>query len=128
MREYDFYVYMLLCADGSLYVGMTNSWRRRMIEHAQGLNPKCYTFMRRPLKLVYIQHFDYVHDAIRREKQLKGWSRKKKLALIQNDEETLFKFSRRKGVQEKEKRHKPCHPEVHSPQRSINTTCEGPEG
>ncbi len=52
-----YYVYILSCADGSFYTGITNDLERRVGEHAFGINPNCYTFERRPLKLVYSADF-----------------------------------------------------------------------
>ncbi|MFY9665948.1 MAG: GIY-YIG nuclease family protein [Candidatus Cybelea sp.] len=80
-----YFVYMLLCADGSFYVGITNNLERRVGEHVVGLDPRCYTFKRRPLELVYSSDFCSVNDAIAWEKHLKGWSRAKKTALIASD-------------------------------------------
>ncbi len=80
-----YYVYMLLCADGSFYVGVTNDLELRFGQHQFGLDPRCYTFKRRPLKLVNSSDFRNVDDAIAWEKHLKGWSRAKKRALIASD-------------------------------------------
>ena len=80
-----YYVYMLLCADGSFYVGITNNLELRFGQHQFGFDPSCYTFKRRPLKLVHSSDFRNVDDAIAWEKQLKGWSRAKKSGLIEND-------------------------------------------
>jgi putative endonuclease len=80
-----YYVYMLRCADGSFYVGVTSDLEQRVGEHAFGADPFCYTFERRPLELVHSSDFHDIDDAIRWEKQLKGWSRRKKIALIAND-------------------------------------------
>ena len=83
MRFY--YVYMLECSDGSYYTGFTNNYERRLYEHNAGTNPKAYTFNRRPVKLVYLTEFTEPIKGIEFEKQLKGWSRKKKIALINGD-------------------------------------------
>ncbi len=80
-----YYVYMLLCADGSFYVGITNNLELRIGQHQFGIDPRCYTFKRRPFKLVHSSDFHNVDEAIGWEKQLKGWSRAKKLALIGSD-------------------------------------------
>jgi len=80
-----YYVYMLLCADGSFYVGITNNLELRLGQHEFGFDPSCYTFSRRPVKLVHSSGFQNVDDAIAWEKQLKGWSRAKKSALVAND-------------------------------------------
>jgi putative endonuclease len=93
MREY--YVYILKCVDGSLYTGVTNDYQRRFKEHQDGLNPSCYTYKRRPVELVHVSIFRYVLDAIAFEKQLKGWSRKKKEALIAKDIEQLKKLAKK---------------------------------
>lgn len=83
------YVYILQCADGSYYTGVTNDPDRRVIEHNTGIDPKAYTFSRRPVKLVWLyQCFDPNH-AIEMEKQIKGWSRKKKEALIRENWDEL---------------------------------------
>lgn len=62
---------------------------RRLSEHDDGLNSKCYTFKRRPLKLVFEKEFGNVLQAISFEKRLKGWSKAKKDALIKNEFERL---------------------------------------
>ena len=80
-----YYVYMLLCADGSFYVGITNNLELRIGQHQFGIDPRCYTFKRRPFKLVHSSDFHNVDEAIAWEKQLKGWSRAKKIALTRSD-------------------------------------------
>jgi putative endonuclease len=80
-----YFVYMLLCDDGTYYTGVTHDTERRAAEHNEGLNPRCYTYTRRPVRLVFSSQFKEIDDAIRFEKQLKGWSRKKKAALIRGD-------------------------------------------
>ncbi|MBD1384253.1 GIY-YIG nuclease family protein [Mucilaginibacter rigui] len=77
-----YHVYILLCSDGSYYTGVTNNIERRMIEHESGENPNCYTFKRRPLKLVFNEVFADINQAIAFEKQVKGWRRAKKEAII----------------------------------------------
>lgn len=88
-----FYVYILKCSDNSFYTGVTNHPKRRFSEHCEGLNPKSYTFRRRPLKMVYCEMFADINQAIDWEKQIKGWSRKKKIALINDKWEELPAFS-----------------------------------
>ena len=90
----SFWVYIVQCRDASYYIGITNDTERRVAEHNQGLDPHCYTFMRRPVCLVYASEFHDPNDAIRFEKQIKGWSRKKKHALIRGDWTTIVKVSR----------------------------------
>ena len=78
-------VYILLCRDGSYYVGTTrDSLERRVAEHNEG-SFGSYTSPRRPVQLVFHEEFDRVTDAIAAERQLKGWRRAKKEALIRGD-------------------------------------------
>ena len=95
MRK-EYFVYILECSDKSYYVGVTNDVERRCEEHACGINRDCYTFERRPVRLVYSQSFWYINDAIRFEKVVKDWSRKKRQALIRKDFEALRLLSRKK--------------------------------
>ena len=83
-------VYILLCRDGSYYVGTTrDSLERRVAEHNEG-SFGGYTSPRRPVQLVFHEEFDRVTDAIAAERQLKGWRRaKKKEVLICGDYEAL---------------------------------------
>jgi putative endonuclease len=87
------YVYILECADDSFYVGVTNDVGRRFIEHVTGFHEDAYTFKRRPLKLVFCKQFDSPMKAIKYEKQLKSWTRAKKVALINNDLVLLHELS-----------------------------------
>ena len=91
-----YYTYILKCNDESYYVGVTNNVKRRLIEHNQGLNKDCYTFGRRPVQLAYYESFKYILNAIHREKELKGWSRAKKEALIAGDKLRIKELSRGK--------------------------------
>lgn len=91
MKRY--YVYILLCSDGSYYTGVTNDPDRRLLEHEAGLNPKAYTHRRRPVKLVFCNDFRRIEDAIAAEKQLKGWSRKKKEALIKGNWDLIHELA-----------------------------------
>jgi putative endonuclease len=77
------FVYMLRCADGSFYVGSAtgDDLTKRVTEHQMGAYPG-YTSTRRPVTLVWSEHFERITDAIAVERQIKGWSRAKKLALI----------------------------------------------
>ena len=74
-----YYLYILLCSDESFYVGMTNDLERRKQEHDDGVNEGAYTADRRPVTLVYVEESKYVNNTIKREKQIKGWSRAKKM-------------------------------------------------
>lgn len=84
-----YFVYVLRCSDGSYYTGVTNDWEARLAQHQNGEDTSCYTYKRRPLKLVHLAEFRDVLDAIAFEKQVKGWSRKKKEALIRKEYEKL---------------------------------------
>jgi putative endonuclease len=91
MKEY--WVYILRCADGKYYTGVTNYIEERVRQHQEGIDPYCFTYKRRPTELVYQCVFREVMDAIRAEKQIKGWSRKKKEALIRGDFVLLHELS-----------------------------------
>ena len=82
-------VYIVECHDGAYYVGVTNNLERRLWEHNTGFDKKCYTFKRRPVELKYYESCSDINQAITYEKQLKGWSRKKKQALFREDFEEL---------------------------------------
>ena len=83
-REYDFWVYIMTNKlDSALYIGMTNDLTRRVSEHQPGEIPG-FTADYRCHKLVFREYYSDVRDAIDREKQLKSWSRKKKVALIES--------------------------------------------
>ncbi|MFD1629031.1 GIY-YIG nuclease family protein [Pseudopedobacter beijingensis] len=77
-----YYVYILKCIDNSYYTGVTNNIERRMYEHLTGENTTCYTYKRRPITLVFCEEFNDINQVIAFEKQVKGWSRKKKEAII----------------------------------------------
>jgi len=88
------FVYILRCKDGTYYVGSTRgSLEDRVAQHNAG-NFGGYTASRRPVVLVWQQKFQYVTDAIAAERQLKGWSRAKKEALIRGDFELLHALAR----------------------------------
>ena len=87
--SHTYSVYILECSDGSYYTGVTNDLERRLWEHNTGSNIGCYTYAKRPLKLKYYETSKHIKQAILREKQLKGWSRKKKEALFREDWEEL---------------------------------------
>ena len=79
------YLYILRCADGSYYVGtMVSGLDRRIAEHQTGAFGG-HTSTRRPVTHVYHQHFLRLDDAVRAERQVKGWRREKKEALIRGD-------------------------------------------
>jgi putative endonuclease len=89
---------MLLCADCSYYVGSATGYDlwKRITEHQTGAYPG-YTFSRRPVQLVWSEHFDWITDAIATERKIKGWSKAKKQALIKGDWESIRRLSRRRA-------------------------------
>jgi predicted GIY-YIG superfamily endonuclease len=78
------FVYILKCADGSYYTGSTTNLERRMAQHQVGFF-KGYTSTRLPVELVWCEDFPTEHAAFLCERQIKGWSRAKKEALIRGD-------------------------------------------
>ena len=90
----SYWTYMLRCADGSYYIGVTNDLERRVYEHKFGFDPRCYTFKRRPVELVHCSEFHHIDEAIACEKRLKGWSRAKKQALVENDWPRIRRLAR----------------------------------
>ncbi|WP_416865313.1 MAG: GIY-YIG nuclease family protein [Imperialibacter sp.] len=95
MNQYT--VYILKCADGSYYTGVTNDIDRRLYEHKIGYDTKSYTFKRRPVELVFKEHFGEINKAIAFEKQIKGWSRAKKEALMKQDWGALKELSKNRS-------------------------------
>jgi len=96
------FVYVLKCADDSYYVGSATGddlWKR-IAEHETGAY-RGYTFTRRPVRLVWSEHFDRITDAIAAERQIKGWSRAKKEALIGGDWTKLRGLAKRRGGKKK---------------------------
>lgn len=91
MKKYV--VYILVCSDKSYYTGITNNVFLREEQHNEGLDRKAYTFTKRPVQLVWYQEFLNPNEAIEKEKQIKGWSRKKKEALINDNAEKLPKLA-----------------------------------
>ncbi len=81
MKDYTYFVYILASASRVLYIGVTNSVERRTKEHRDELEGFCRKY--RVWRLVHYKRFQWVHNALRREKILKGWSREKKIALIE---------------------------------------------
>ncbi|WP_396157766.1 GIY-YIG nuclease family protein [Flavobacterium sp.] len=90
----SYFVYILKCSDQSYYTGFTNNLERRLAEHRFGKNKECYTFDKNPLELVWFETFNDVLDAIATEKRIKGWSKIKKEALINNDWDKLVLYSK----------------------------------
>ena|SRR6266436_5386366 len=92
------FVYMLRCADNSYYVGNAagDDISKRIVEHQTGAYPG-YTYSRRPVQLVWSDYFDRITDAIAAERQIKGWSRAKKEALIRGEWDLLKRLAKRRA-------------------------------
>ena len=88
-----FHVYILRCSDGSYYTGHTDKLESRLSAHQQG-TIHGYTQKRRPVRLVFAEELPTRQDAIARERQIKGWSRAKKEALIAGDWDKLTKLAK----------------------------------
>ena len=87
-------MYILECSDGSFYVGSTRDLEPRLEQHAAGSVPS-YTSTRLPVTLVYAEEFEHIHEAYAREKQVQGWGRAKRMALIEGRIADLPGLSRR---------------------------------
>lgn len=83
VRDHEYFVYIVCSRSGTLYIGMTNNIERRMSEHKSGM-VEGFASKYHCNRLVYCESFDDVRKAIDREKQLKGWTRAKKVALIES--------------------------------------------
>ena len=95
MNDIFAFTYILECANGQYYVGSTNVLERRLQEHQEGLGGR-FTKAHLPIKLVYTEQFQTVEQAFYRERQLHGWSRAKKEALIKGDIDKLKELSKSK--------------------------------
>ncbi|ERP30679.1 GIY-YIG nuclease family protein [Chitinivibrio alkaliphilus] len=84
------YTYILECSDGSYYTGSTKDLHLRLAQHQAGEGAN-HTRKRLPVKLVYYEQYPRIDEAFHREKQIQGWSRKKKEALINGMTEELKK-------------------------------------
>ncbi|MBX3053014.1 MAG: GIY-YIG nuclease family protein [Caldilineaceae bacterium] len=95
MKKLDMaWMYILECKDGSYYVGSTTDIERRVRQHNQG-DGADYTARRRPVKLVFATEFVKIEDAYTAEKQVQGWRRDKREALIRGDYDVLPALSRK---------------------------------
>ena len=95
-KSMSFYVYVLRCADGSYYTGHTDDLEVRIGVHQSGEIDN-YTSKRRPVELVFSEGFVTREEAMRAERQIKGWSRAKKEALIKGNWNQLKQLSRAHG-------------------------------
>ncbi len=89
-------LYILRCADGKLYTGLTRRGvDERVSEHQQGMS--AFTKRRRPVTLIFSERYLAITDAIDAERRIKGWTRAKKLAYVAGDFERLSELARRGG-------------------------------
>ncbi|MDQ3015551.1 MAG: GIY-YIG nuclease family protein [Bacteroidota bacterium] len=100
------YMYILRCANNTLYIGSTNDLESRINQHQNG-DGSNFSWKYLPVELVYHEEFDRIDEAFKREKQIQKWSRQKKEALIQGDIERLKRLAKnhsdnRKGVKKGE--------------------------
>ena len=89
-----FWVYILKCVDGSYYTGHTDDLEVRFLQHQNGEIKSCYTFKRRPVQLVFSQEFTTREEALASERQIKGWSRKKKEAMMRGDWQEVSRLAK----------------------------------
>jgi putative endonuclease len=92
-----FWVYILRCADGSYYTGHTDNLEKRMGQYQAG---ECsgYTATRRPLQLVWSQECFSREEALSAERQIKGWSRRKKEAMMRGDWSEVSRLAQSKSI------------------------------
>jgi putative endonuclease len=79
--QWKWYVYIIECIDGFYYTGLTWKADLRWMQHLSGLGSK-FTSKHRPKEIVYLEEFENLEEARKREEQIKGWTRKKKEMLI----------------------------------------------
>ena len=88
-----YYVYILLCRDKSYYTGLTDDLDVRYFEHQEGVYPDSYTYKRRPVQLQFFETLTLLDDGLKRETQIKNWSRAKKKALIEVNYDRLKRLA-----------------------------------
>ena len=98
-----YFVYILRCCDGSFYTGRSPDPERRLSEHNLGIGGD-YTSRRRPVELVWSSPFETEQDAYVVERQIKGWTRAKKEALIAGDFDLLHDLAKSSKRRKREKR------------------------
>lgn len=97
------WVYILKCADGTYYTGSTTGLEARVVKHQLGYYGG-YTAARRPVTLMWSEQFANIKYAIAAERQIKGWSRRKKEALMRGDFDLLHELAQSTEVRERRKR------------------------
>ena len=94
LRAVSYYVYIMSSKSGVLYIGATNDLDRRVFEHKQGLI-EGFTKKYRVTRLVYAEQFDRAAEMVARERQLKGWTRRRKLEMIHSQNPEMLDYVRR---------------------------------
>ena len=89
----SFWVYILRCRDNSYYTGHTDNLEKRIAEHQTGA-VEGYSSSRLPVTLVFADEFPTREEALARERQIKGWSRKKKEAMVRGDWAEVSRLAR----------------------------------
>jgi len=84
MHDFDYYIYIVECSDGSFYTGITTDVERRVLEHNYSFKSAKYTRSRRPVKLVYSRLVGNRSAASKEEYRIKKMNRKQKLSIINN--------------------------------------------
>ena len=118
-------MYILECSDGSYYTGSTKYLERRLKQHQDGEGAN-HTKKRLPVKLVYFEEFTRIDWAFNREKQVQGWSRKKKEALINGELEKLHELAECKNETHYKKRASTSlSPPTNQNKKSIKESFDG---
>jgi putative endonuclease len=98
-------VYILECSDGSYYTGSTDDLSKPLWQHEQGVESSSHTYSRRPVKLAWTsEETQHYYDALRWERQIKGWNRAKKQALIRGEFGVIHEIV--KAERKKREKHK----------------------
>lgn len=90
----SYFMYILECSDGTFYTGITSNLEIRLEEYLVGAHEGSYTYHRRLVELKWYEQFANAKQAIKVEKQIKGWSRGKKIALINSEWDKLILYSK----------------------------------
>jgi len=93
------WIYILECADGSFYTGLTRQQmpEGRTWEHSNKVYANSYTSRRLPVRLCYAEYYESISEVISAERRIKGWSRAKKIAMMDGDWEAVMRLSKRRG-------------------------------
>lgn len=88
------YMYILLCSDGTYYTGSTKYLEQRLLQHQSGEGAN-YTSCRLPVTMIYYEEYSRIDEAFYREKQVQGWNRKKKEALMRGEVHLLSQLAKK---------------------------------